>query len=485
MDLLILDSTFTVAHPVEQKKKNALLESAEVVFRYQACSEICLPPDSIVGGFDGYTGAINRAPTDTDASKNEASLPFWLLLAFLGGMILNVMPCVLPVLCLKVFSVLKSSRAERKTLLSLALATTSGIVLSFWALAALVTILRHGGEMVGWGFQFQHPGFVAFMVLLTFLVALNLFGVFEVWLPGRTSNHLGQILHKKEGTAGAFWYGFLLVALSTPCSAPFLSPAIGFAFNASVPVLFLFFTTVALGFSLPYLAIAAFPRLVRWLPKPGNWMVTFRQFLAFPMLAVTIWLLWVLERQLGGDVLTAMLVLLFVAAFVAWASRVFAPPTQPFFRMPLVWGTGVAFLFALWFGVVLPAAQPAQTPGSAQATVALEEGWNPYSPALLDSLVISGVPVFIDGTADWCMNCKVNKAAVLSRDTILTAFAQYGVAALMADYTQQDTDITALLQKHGRAAVPFYVLYSPRGKEAILFPELLTTDTILNALERL
>lgn len=425
-----------------------------------------------------FERAPGRSPAPVAEGAARPGLGWVLLLAFAGGLLLNLMPCVLPVLSLKALSFVEQARETRAQGLKLGLAFTAGVLLSFWALAALVLALKQGGQAVGWGFQFQEPGFVLFMAGLMTLFALNLFGVYEIVLPGGAM----QGLHKAaqgQGLAGAFGHGLVITLLATPCTAPFLGSALGYAFAAPALELGLVFTAVALGLAAPYVALGAVPGAHRWLPKPGPWMLRFKEAMGFLLLATAAWLLWVLGRQAGSDALAWALGLLLALAALAWAWGAWggplAPPARRRWLIPLLLG-----LLALALGQLGPRALRVEP--AARGPLGAAEGWAAWDAHEVERLRKAGTPVFVDFTADWCWTCKVNERAVLARPEVKAAFAAKGVVLMKADWTRRDPAITAALRSYGRSGVPLYIWY-PKGGGPELLPELLTPGIVLKALE--
>lgn len=489
MDNLVFKDTFQVRLPIRKMASDADPSTTHVIFHYQACSNsICLAPDQVSVSLDNAPAISTDIPATETLKKKPTGLSDLLILlglAFLGGLLLNLMPCVLPVLSLKVFSLVRQSHESRRRIFALGIATTLGILLSFWALAGVIVALKAAGGLVGWGFQFQHPVFLSAMAVLLVLFSTNLLGAFEIWLPGQAMTRMDHIAHK-EGPWGAFFHGALLTLLSTPCSAPFLGTAMGFAFGASPFMLFLFFGTAALGLAMPYLLVSAFPRLVRWLPKPGAWMVRFKQFLAFPMLGTLIWLVWVLSQQAGATAAALLMALAGIAAMGAWFVGWLAPPGKPYYRVVLLWAITALTVLAFWRLWVGPAIDEGiADKREAKLERSLEGRWQPYSPESMAQYAKERRTVFLDFTADWCITCKANEKAVLDRDTVRAAFAELGVVAVKADWTTQDPRISKLLAAHGRSGVPFYLVYPAHDhSNPIALSELLTVQSVLEALEK-
>jgi len=470
-DLLFLQDSFSIALPVKSISKKANPYDVKLEFTYQACSKICLAPRTITVSF----GELQTESQKKNFKIDKQSLLIYILFALLGGLLLNIMPCVLPILFIKIFDLMRRSGEDKRSMLKWGFATAGGIFFSFAVIALAVFTLRLKGNAVGWGFQFQHPEYTAAMALCISIFALNLFGVFEIWLPGNALKGLEK-QSKREGFYGAFFYGILLVLLSTPCSAPFLGTAAGFAFTASAAELFAIFFALAAGLSLPYLLLSAFPAWAKKLPRPGNWMVVFKQFLGFPLLLTTVWLMWVFYRQAGIDSSLSLSLLICAAAFFAWLSGILAAPGKPWWRFAFLW-----LLFALIYILSWNLWVKPQISGAGIAHNNIEEDWIEFSQKKLDSLQNLGFPVWVNATADWCITCKVNEKSVFKNEKVKSAFAALRVVKMRADYTTQSDEVSKLLELYGRSGVPFDLFLSP-SKEPILMPELLYPDIVLKAL---
>ncbi|MDR3352578.1 MAG: thioredoxin family protein [Zoogloeaceae bacterium] len=430
------------------------------------------------GSAQGF--AIQAAATQTEtlaagevASDAAHGLFSALLMAFLGGLTLNLMPCVFPVLSIKALALLahREARGNRQS----GLAYLSGVLASFAALAGMLSLLRLGGEQLGWGFQFQSPAFVALMAVLMFVIGLNLSGVFAF---GARVTGIGESLTRRAGLSGSFFTGVLAVIVATPCTAPFMGAAIAYALTQGIPALFAIFFSLGLGLALPYVLLSFWPPLQRLLPRPGAWMETLRQILAFPMYGTAIWLVWVLALQSGADGVLKALSGMLLLAFAAWlhqrgrAARVHARRLA----------TGVALLALLAAALVLrPDHWPVADgqPRTAQG----QENWEAYTPARLESLLEEGKPVFVNLTASWCVTCLVNERVALNRAEVRDALRAGGIVYLKGDWTNRDAEIARLLARHGRNGVPLY-LYYPKGKfaPAQVLPQLLTPALVLEAL---
>jgi thiol:disulfide interchange protein len=384
-----------------------------------------------------------------------------LLFAFLGGMILNLMPCVFPVLSIKVLAFMSQREHELKLQRRHAWVYAAGILVSFWGLTALLLVLRAAGDQIGWGFQLQSPGFVACLAFLLFFLGLSLVGVIEI---GGSFAGVGQGLVSGEGYASSFFTGVLATVVATPCTAPFMGSAVGFALAQPVPVVAGVFTALGAGLALPYMAIAWFPFLGRALPKPGRWMETFKQAMAFPVFGTVIWLVWVYGLQTDVHGVLRLLTGILLVALSAWMVG----------RFPSWLTKGVAgLLVAAALGLAL--------------SRDVESKWEPYSMARVAELRAQHRAVFVDFTAAWCVSCKVNELLALRPKKVTEAFARKKVVLVKGDWTSNDPQITDALRAFGRSGVPFYVLYyTERGIEQVVtFPEVLTPQIVLNALEKL
>lgn len=398
--------------------------------------------------------------------NEESSLILYFLLAALGGLLLNIMPCVLPILFLKIFDLMKKTGESRRNMLKWGLATAAGVGFSFFVLAALVAAIRLTGDAVGWGFQFQHPAYTATMALGLAVFALNLWGAFDIWMPGNTFK-IWERTAKKGGVLGAFAYGVLLVLLSTPCSAPFLGTAVGFAFSASIVELFVIFAGIAIGLSLPYLILSIFPQWTKMLPKPGHWMVVIKQFLGFPLLLTVFWLIWVFYKQAGEEAFIRLCILLFLASLFAWLSGLIAKPGKPWRRFVFLWLIFILIYALSWQIWINPQA-------SSENTERIQQ---------MDSLQSEGHAVWVNGTASWCLNCKWNEKMIFKDEKVIKAFAESNVVKIQLDYTNSSPEALNFFKKYGRSAVPFDLLLTSSG-EAILLPEVLTVNAVIEALEK-
>ena len=422
-------------------------------------------------------GAVPVSSVTLTASAGDAELPQILLFAFLGGLILNLMPCVFPVLSMKALA-LAANRDAPGSARAGAFAYGAGVVLSFLALAGLLIAFRAAGSSLGWGFQLQQPLFVTALALLMFAVGLNLSGLYE--FGGSRVANLGGGLARKEGATGSFFTGVLAVVVATPCTAPFMGAAMGYALTANAGVALAIFAALGLGFAAPFVLIGLVPGALRLLPRPGAWMTTLRQVLAFPMYGAAIWLVWVLSLQAGSDGVLAALAAGLVLAFALWVYG----RSQGASGRRRIAGLATAALALLAVGILIPRAGAGAPPISSGATQSQNGlSYESFSAARLQGLRAEGRPVFVNATAAWCITCLVNEKVALSGETLAHAFADHRVAALKADWTNRDSEITALLANHGRSGVPLYLYFGPGAEAPIVLPQLLTESTILATLD--
>lgn len=393
-------------------------------------------------------------------------------LAFLGGVLLNLMPCVFPVLFLKGLALVNSGAEEKRRLRMHGLVYTAGILTSFWILVGILLGLRAAGASLGWGFQFQSPAFLALMAGLLFFLGLSLAGLFEI---GLSLTSAGGALAQKQGYAGSFFTGVLAVIVATPCTAPFMGAAIGYALSASAAITFAVFTALALGLAAPYVALTLQPAWTRILPRPGRWMEILKQAVSVPIFATAAGLAWVLFSAYGLKPLVALLVSFLVLAVAGWLLG----------RGP---GARAASLGALLLLLAVVAADvflPARLASEAQNAAGSSAAWQPWSPEALSRAQATGQPVFVDFTASWCLSCQVNERVALSQPEVQKGFAGHKVILLKADWTRHDEAITQALAAMGRSGVPTYALYVPGQTSPQLLPEVLTPGIVLDALKPL
>ncbi|UNK43005.1 protein-disulfide reductase DsbD [Luteimonas sp. S4-F44] len=430
-------------------------------------------PDAAVAAAAGSDAVADNAARTRPPTTPRIGLLAALALALLGGLVLNLMPCVLPILSLKVLGLAQSggSRARAR---AHALWYTAGVLVAFAAVGLLVLALRAAGQALGWGFQLQQPWFVAALVYLMFAVGLSLSGVFT--LGGRVGN-LGQALAARTGPSGDFFTGVLACVVASPCIAPFMGGALAYAFAAPAALALAVFLMLGLGLALPFLLIGLVPALADRLPKPGAWMETFKQALAFPMYLTALWLLWVFGRQAGVNAMTLLLAGLVLFALALW-----------WFERRRWTGGGLSRALALALLVVslLPAAYAvrdaqADTPRAAPTGTSDKVA---YSAERLQALREAGTPVFVNMTADWCVTCKANERRVLSQPPFREALTRAGATYMVGDWTNVDPQIGAFLEAHGAVGVPLYVVYPRGGGDGEVLPALLSETVVTDALER-
>ena len=403
---------------------------------------------------------------------SAAPMTFWLALlgALVGGMILNLMPCVFPVLAIKVVSFVKVK--DQRTRVATGLAYTAGVTLSFLALGALLLGLRAAGEQLGWGFQLQSPAVVASLAVLFTLLGLNLAGLFEFgrFLPSRVAS-----LQAKNPTIDSFLSGVLATAIASPCTAPFMGASLGYAVGLPAVQALSVFAAIGLGMALPYLAASAVPAIANALPRPGAWMVTFKQLMAFPMFATVAWLVWVLGQQSGIDGAGALLGLLVLLSLAIWSLTLKGNARNTIATFSIaacalfIWATGQNIT-------------KVQETNVAQAS--LSTGWQAWEPGRVDQLTATGQSVFVDFTAAWCVTCQYNKKTTLSHPDVLADIASKKVVLLRADWTRRDPAVTAALTQLGRTGVPVYVIYKP-GRAPVVLSEILSVEDVRSELAKL
>ena len=386
-------------------------------------------------------------------------------IALLGGLILNVMPCVLPVLSLKLLGIAGTAGRERRRIRSGLLASAAGVIAAFLVLALATVALRAGGVAVGWGIQFQQPLFLIFVMAVVTLFAANLWGLFEVPLPSAVAQWGGA--DRGRGLIGNFAAGAFATLLATPCSAPFVGTAVGFALAAGAATTLAIFVAMGVGLAFPYLAIAAAPFLVAWLPRPGRWTILLRQILGVALAATGIWLAWVLSEESGA-----------VAAIAATVLMIAVPVALYLLRHLQARGAAVAALVALAF--LIPAALP-PPPRAAQTA---DGFWRPFDPAAIQKLVSGGNTVFVDVTAEWCLTCKLNERVAIDTPSVRRRLSAAGVVAMRADWTRPSGEIERYLHGFGRYGIPFNAVYGPALPEGRALPELLTPDEVAAALDQ-
>lgn len=424
---------------------------------------------SVVGDVAAIAGGSGTA---VGAGAFDIGLGQALLYAFLGGMILNLMPCVFPVLSIKVLGFVQQSGEDKGKVLKHGLAFTVGVLVSFWILAGTLIALRAAGDSLGWGFQLQQPEFVVVMLVVMFLFGLSMAGVFEM---GTSAISLqGKV--KNEGFGGSFFSGVIATAVATPCTGPFMGQALGYALTLSAFQSLTVFSFLALGMATPYLVLSANPALINKLPRPGPWMETFKQVMAFPMFATCIWLIWLLGAHMGNDGLLFVLGGLLVVAIGAWIYGRWSTPSR---------GQGTRRISSVL--ALLTAAGGIWMMLPKERMEAEEEiAWQAFSPELVSELSASGKPVFVDFTADWCLTCKANELRLFGSDEVLERIVDMDVQLVQADWTKKDAVITKALAEFGRSSVPLYLLYDGKpGSEPKVLPQVLSPDAFLESLDEI
>ncbi len=473
-----------VGHPtIESRNKNQILFRIPIESSGKSVSAMA----GLVVFFHQPNGDDRAAWQITPPSIVSAAHPApvrgiftFLLFGFLGGIILNLMPCVLPVISLKIFGFIQQAGQSRQKILRSGIAFALGIFSWFIALALLLIALKAAGRDVTWGgFQFTNAYFVLALSVIVLVFALNLFGVFEISLPQSMTRGLLSTTERKDDL-GSFFQGVFATVLATPCTAPFLGTALGFAFSQSPPIILAMFVAIAAGMSAPYLLLSAQPAWLRFLPKPGSWMMHVKQFMGFLLLATLLFLLYVLGAQRGLEGAIWASSFLLVISVACWIKGAFVVPTASAAKrsvavvlmLVLVFASGVYFIGDKFYSASVAATDSR-----------LRGDWQAFAPDRLQAELEQGHPVFVDFTAAWCLTCKFNEANVLESQEVREAFQRRGVVKLRADWTNGDPVITKLLQQFGRPGVPLYVLYPGKSEEPIVFPELLTKSMVLEKLD--
>lgn len=483
----VSDDTLMIAVP-GNVRKTAFLPRAENVLDYTASPTVSHEggqtilnfkrakngdaPDTLTGylTLDDKTVDITAkkgAPLSQGAASTIANLPFLvtLIFALLGGLTLNLMPCVLPVLSLKALAIAKKSSRQKHEVVLQAFAYTAGVLASFALIGGLLISLQQAGEVIGWGYQMQSPVFVGALTILLFSVGLNLAGMFEV--PVLFGNALQDT--KEHHLRGSFLTGVLATAVATPCTAPFMATAVGATLSLSPVLALLVFLAIGVGLALPFLLIALFPALLKYLPKPGAWMMTFKQFLAFPMFASAIWLLWVLTMQVGASGLLVMLITLLLITFLVWIKGR-CTDASIFCRSAIV----ILVFAALIQGLVTISKLPTGN--------ALKSQHEAFSEERIETLRKQGKAVFVDATAAWCLTCQVNARVAIHTQASKEAFEDTNTVLMIADWTNRDENITRFLKRFGYNGVPLYV-YFPITGEPVVLPQLLSESLIISTLK--
>lgn len=418
-----------------------------------------------------------KAPAQTTAaappSAPDGSLLGALFLAFIGGMILNLMPCVFPVLSLKALSLVRHNEHGNKPAWTQGWVYTLGVLVSVWVIAAPLMLLKSATSTLGWGYQMQSPVFVTCLIILFLGIALNLFGLFEV---GEKLTQLASLAENKKGLSESFWSGVVATVAATPCTGPFMASALGYAVAQPAAVGMGIFTLLGLGIAFPYLLLCGIPASRRWLPRPGAWMESFKQGMGFPMLVAVVWFLYILSTLLSAEGLGLVMGALVLLSMAAWVYGRWGYDPEGSVRMKAQLVTALIVLGSL-SGAIYVARAPIFQYGAEGELV-----WVPFSPEKLSELRGQGKPVFIDFTASWCVNCKANELVTLGNKSVIAAFKAQGIVPMKADWTRRDETIGRALAEFGRTGVPFYVYYPPGG-EPKTFPEILTPQIVLDTIK--
>ena len=473
---------------------------------FQICNEegTCLFPDSefhrvdfdpaspliepdrtvkeVVAWAEAEDNAVPASEPSIPLESRKTSLVLFLLMALLGGILLNIMPCVLPLLSVKALNLVKQAGQDRTAILRHSWLYVLGIEVSFWILAAVIIVLQTSGRLLGWGFQFQSPVFVLILTAVIWVFALSMFDVFVIEAPKRSMKG-ASAAGAQGGYLGSFLTGIFAVLVATPCTAPFLGAALGFAFSQSPLVIFAILTTTGLGLGLPFLLLGIWPGVVERLPKPGNWMNTFKEFMGFLLLGTAVYLFTTFARLAPGAQFGALWWILFLG-FASWLlGRARQPAAARWFRIVGQIGALVIALGSALIFIDLNASSPASNPSLSVPSLSSSETSIVFKEQDVLTRIDNGEPVFLEFTAAWCTTCKINQR-VFRNARVQSLFRNKGVAHIKGDLTAYDETLTRWLADFGRAGVPLYVLYRP-DEEPILFPELITVDALVDELEKL
>lgn len=491
-DLINYHHKVTLTRKFHLTDKN--IKSLKVFAGYQFCKDsgMCFFPEEVELNLNIDTTAISNSVSKDNSPKNDnhqqatqkkekpgaANVIKFLIMAFLGGIILNVMPCVLPVLSIKAMSLVKQSQHDKKQILRSSFAYTAGILVSFLVLAIVVIIIKLSGEMVGWGFQFQNTGFVLVLLSVIFVFGLSLFNVFIINAPGMQASAKAQ---SKGGLWGSFFTGIFAVLLATPCTAPLLGAALGFAFSQPPIIILAIFLLVGLGLAFPFIILGIWPKAIKMIPKPGNWMNIFEEIMGFLLMGTALFLLRTLYFLVGGENIINILWFLLVLGLASWGYGRFAAPQ---YSSKQKWITIIIVILAVVFSAhfLLRFDTSQQTENTSSIDQA--SGWLKFSPELLQKYRDENKPVFIDFGAEWCMTCKTNETVVLYTKEIKNEFKKYNVVLMRGDNTKRDKIIGEWLRKFNRAGVPLYIFYAPKKNDPVVLPEVITKDMIKNMLKK-
>ena len=444
----------------------------------QISYEIAATPDGISASDLGGLLAANAEGITNATAVSEMNLLLVFAFALLGGLILNLMPCVFPVLSLKVLSLASNSKSSQQEKRLHGLAYTAGVIVAFLILASVLLSLQAGGALIGWGFHLQSPWFISLLIFLFFIMGLSMSGVVEF---GTSIMGVGTELQDKEGYTGSFFTGILASVVASPCTAPFMGAALGFAFTQTASIALTVFVALGLGMALPFLLVSFNPTLSKLLPHPGKWMLTFKQILAFPLYATAVWLLWVLGNQTGTDGMALVIACCVLLAAAAWLYQRRHDIQSAFWRYAnaLI----ILLCLAVTIGVVRSPLLETQTIASG---ISEDAAYEAYSDARLAELRSNGQPVFVNMTASWCITCLVNEKVALNSEAVITALAENNITYLKGDWTNNDPEITEVLRRYETSGVPLYLMYpSNPSLPAEVLPQILTTGVVLDAIERI
>ncbi len=455
---------------VEKNLLKGPVNYLDVSVSYQMCDDTaCYPPDT----------ETNRIEVSIPGTNPVfASILLYLILAFLGGVIMNITPCVLPVLSIKAITLVKQSGMDKKKILNNSLFYTAGVIVSMLVLGAATVILKLSGEYAGFSFQNQNPQFNIILLVILVAFSLSLFNLFTIRVPGMTR---AAEKSSRAGYAGSFFSGIFAILLGVSCTAPLLAPALGFAFSLPYAWIIVFFFFTGFGLAFPFLLIGIKPRLISVIPKPGKWLEIFKEIMGFGLMLFAVHRLWVL-RKLVDDLVPVLLYLLLIA-FALW---LYGKLSQPINKKS-VQITGLVLLMALAVpstAFILDGDYSSGDVKKRDAEYSDSSVWQPFSPDLLEYYRVDGQPVFIDFTADWCLNCQTNKTFVLRTESIGQEFRERNVQLLVADFTAEDPVIEEYLESYGKAGVPVYAFYPPWTEEPVFLPELLTKKMITDMLDK-
>jgi len=439
---------------------------------------------------NGLLKSDTQSPTIDSPQVFEGGVPLAIILAFVGGLILNLMPCVMPVMSFKILSFVKLAGESRRLIFRHGLAFSGGVLLSFWVLAALLLALQAYGRSVGWGFQLQEPLFVAVLAALLFTFALSLFGLFEMGTSLISVAGQAQQASGHSKLFSSFFSGVLATAVATPCTGPFLGSAVGFAVTLPAIQAMLIFTALGVGMSFPYLLLSAYPSLLRFVPKPGPWMLVFKELMGFLMLASVIWLVWVFGAQTNTFAISFLLAGFFLFAIAGWIYGRWATPLHKKLTRTISILIAAAFFGFGGYLLVMSTSSQVEKLGGSSSQAKIEANmtagaWEEFSPERVAELRQKGIPVFIDFTAKWCLICQANHL-VLTADEVEEKFNSLGVVRMKADWTKRDSIIADELKKLGRNSVPLYVLYGVDTKASpIILPQILTPEIVIGSLKQI